>query len=495
MSSSSPLRRREFLRAAVAAAAAPFTSGLLSLTGCGTKPQREPRMAYQSHSAKQTGPTRSLHIAAEVAEVEIASRHSYRTWVYNGKFPGAEIRVKEGDRLQIVLDNRLPEQTTIHWHGVPVPNAMDGVPGLTQRPIKPGERFVYDYVAVPSGTYIYHAHVGLQLDRGLVGPLIIEEKQPHIQYDRDYVLLVDDFLPGAPQALSAGGMMGVVGSGMMGRMQGMGRGHGGMMGGSMMGAQMPSYAGLLINGRLSEAPVVFDTRKGERLRLRFLNSSGASAYRVAIGGHRMAITHTDGRPVKPFAVDAFFIGMGERYDVLVEANNSGAWWIAAAPLEENLPPARAILRYLDSAQATPAPDSLPEGLQTGHVLDISELESSEPLPTAGPDQNFDFVLSGGMMSPAWTINGQAYPNAAPVEIHEGSWVRVRMTNHSMMLHPMHLHGHFFRVANVLKDTLIIPPMMGRGTFQFLADNPGRWFFHCHNAYHMEAGMAREVRYV
>jgi multicopper oxidase len=87
------------------------------------------------------------------------------------------------------------------------------------------------------------------------------------------------------------------------------------------------------------------------------------------------------------------------------------------------------------------------------------------------------------------------PHADPIEIHEGSHVRVRMTNHSMMLHPMHLHGHFFRVANVLKDTLVIPPMMGRGSFQFVADNPGRWLFHCHNIYHMEAGMAREVRYV
>jgi len=210
----------------------------------------------------------------------------------------------------------------------------------------------------------------------------------------------------------------------------------------------------------------------------------------------MAITHTDGRPVKPFPVDSFYIGMGERYDVLVEANNSGAWWITAAALEENLPPARAILRYLDSPQARPVANPLPEGLQGGHLLDISELESLEPLATVAPDQKIDFVLSGGMMmSSGWTVTGQTYPNADPIEIHEGSWVHVKMTNHSMMLHPMHLHGHFFRVANVLKDTLIIPPMMGHGTFQFLADNPGRWFFHCHNAYHMEAGMAREVRYV
>src|SRR5579863_438763 len=218
---SSSLRRREFLRAAVAAATGPITSGLLSLTGCGTGPQRQPRTAYHRHSGEQTGPTRDLNLAAEIAEVEVAPGHSYQTWVYNGKFPGAEIRIKEGDRLHIVLDDKLPEETTIHWHGVPVPNAMDGVPGLTQRPIKPGEQFVYDYVAETAGTYIYHSHVGLQLDRGLMGPLIIEEKQPHVQYDRDYVIVLDDFLPGAPKPLAAGGgMMGSGGSGMMGRMMG-----------------------------------------------------------------------------------------------------------------------------------------------------------------------------------------------------------------------------------------------------------------------------------
>lgn len=325
--------------------AAPVSASILALGGC-RSPQSEKSAAqtpYRRRVTEQTGPTHDLRLVAQVSEVQVAPRHAYRTWVYNGKFPGAEIRVKEGDRLRIVVDNELPEGTTVHWHGVRVPNPMDGVPGLTQQPIKPGENFVYDYVAAPTGTYIYHAHAGLQLDRGLMGPLIIEEKQPHISYDREYVIVLDDFLPDAPKPLAGGGgMMGSAGSGMMGRMMGgTSQGQHGMMGGGMMGGEMPPYAGLMINAHLPEDPVVFDARKGERLRIRFLNPSGASAYRVAVGGHRMAITHTDGRPVKPVPVDAFDIGMGERYDVLVEPNNPGVWWIVAAPLQQNLPPARA----------------------------------------------------------------------------------------------------------------------------------------------------------
>jgi FtsP/CotA-like multicopper oxidase with cupredoxin domain len=227
---------------------------------------------YRRWSPQQTGATRSLDIAAEPAQVEVALQQPYDTWVYNGSFPGREIRVHEGERLHLLVHNKLPEGTTIHWHGVPVPNSMDGVPDLTQSPIQPGEQFVYDYVAAPAGTYIYHTHVGLQLDRGLYGPLIIEEKKPHFQYDRDYVLVLNDFLPNAPQPLTGRGMMSGGMGGMMGGMM-----SGRMRRGGMIGAQMPPYAGLMINAHLPDDPLVFETKKGERLRLRFLNPSGASA--------------------------------------------------------------------------------------------------------------------------------------------------------------------------------------------------------------------------
>ncbi|WP_397547747.1 multicopper oxidase family protein [Rhodothermus marinus] len=473
--------RRSFLRALLGTTAALAVPGLWT-AGCRREPADAATIAPSLRQSTPTGPARTVRLRAEEIEVEVAPGRVYRTWGYNGAFPGPELRVREGEQLQIVVENHLPEPTTIHWHGVPVPNAMDGVPGLTQDPIAPGETFTYTFVAAPSGSYLYHSHVGLQLDRGLLGALIIEETTPHVSYDREYTLVLDDLLPGEPRPLTAA-TPGMRGRGMMGR---------GMMGG-MMGVQVPSYAGSLINGRLPEAAPVFEVRRGERVRLRLLNPSGASTFRFAIDGHALLVTHADGRPVEPVRVDNLLIGMGERYDVVIEADNPGRWAIVAVPVEGTHPPARAVLHYRES-RARGLPSGLPETLR-GRPLDYSDLRCLEMLPAQRPDRSFDLLLSGGMMmNPRWTINGQAYPDAEPLEIARGERVRFRMVNHSMMLHPMHLHGHFFRVGDALKDTVLVPPHMGRVVFDFVADNPGRWFFHCHNLYHLESGMAREVRY-
>ncbi|MDQ7041332.1 MAG: multicopper oxidase family protein [Rhodothermus sp.] len=472
--------RRTFLKTLLGSTAALAVPGLWT-GGCRQETTDQAEAAPSLRRTTPTGPTRTIHLRVEPVEVEVAPGRIYRTWGYNGGFPGPELRVREGEQLQVVVENRLPEGTTIHWHGVPVPNAMDGVPGLTQDPIAPGATFTYTFVASPSGSYLYHSHVGLQLDRGLLGALIIEETTPHVSYDREYTLVLDDFLPEAPQPLPAGAP-GMRGRGMMGR---------GMMGG-MMRMQVPPYAGSLINGRLPEAAPVFEVRRGERIRLRLLNPSGASTFRFAIAGHPLLITHADGRPVEPVQVDNLLIGMGERYDAVIEANNPGRWAIVAIPVEGTHPPARAVLHYRES-RSRGLPSGLPETLR-GRTLDYSDLKGLEMLPVRRPDRTFNLVLSGGMMSPRWTINGQAYPHADPLEIAQGERVRFRMVNHSMMLHPMHLHGHFFRVGDVLKDTVLVLPHMGRIVFDFVADNPGRWFFHCHNLYHLESGMAREVRY-
>lgn len=475
------LGRREFLSALAGGAS------LIGLSACGPEPlspeaSSAGKIPLTGAGFLQTGPVRELRIVAEPGEVEVGPDVVYRTWLYNGRFPGEEIRAREGERLRVVVENRLPEGTTIHWHGLPVPNAMDGVPGVTQAPIAPGQEFLYEFVAGPAGSYVYHSHMGLQLDRGLAGPLVVEDTDSSLAYDREYVVVLDDLLLAAPTPLGGGGRYG-------------GRGRMGM--GMSMGFETPAYDGLLINGRLPGAPAEFATRRGDRIRFRFINPAAATAFRVALAGHRMQVTHADGRPVSPVSVDALTIGMGERYDVLVESQNPGVWALVASPLEVRAAPARAILRYADAVASSDTARQIPEGLTRGRLLALEDLDGVEGLASLRrwPDRQFDLELSGGMMFSGWTINGQAFPDADPLEIHSGEHVRVRMINHSMMLHPMHLHGHFFQTGRALKDTVIVPPHMGAASFDFVADNPGNWFFHCHNLYHLEQGMARVIRYV
>jgi FtsP/CotA-like multicopper oxidase with cupredoxin domain len=494
--------RRRFLRDVAGATVALGPVGsLLGMSGCRDRAMPAPartdggdeRYRRALERAMAAGRARDFRLVAEAGDVEVAPGSVYETWLYGGQLPGPEIRVREGERVRVVLENRLPEATTVHWHGVPVPNAMDGVPDVTQAAVAPGDAFVYDFVAAPAGSYLYHSHAGLQLDRGLVGALVIEERTPHVEYDRDYTLVLDDWLPSAPEPASARAMAGA--QDMRGMMQRM-MGPQGMM---IHDPARPQYAALLVNGRTPDDPPALDVRRGERVRLRFLNLASATSFRVAIAGHPMVVTHADGRPVEPVTVDALRIGMGERYDVVVEASNPGVWTLAAAS-ELGMPePARAILRYVGSRAVLPGRGELPEALERGRVLELADLRSLEigedaPLPA---DRTFELMVAWGMMmAPAdWTIGGQRYPDADALDIREGERVHVRVRNMSPIDHPMHLHGHFFRVGRALKDTVAVPAHMGTATLEFTAENPGDWLFHCHNLYHMEAGMARVLRYV
>jgi multicopper oxidase len=473
--------RRQFVRTgggiAAALIAAPLTACDRALIGRG-----QDDLPLSSRRIP-SGPARDIDIVAEPAAVEIGPLGVFRRWTYGGWYPGPEIRLREGERLRARLVNRLPDPTTVHWHGVPVPNEADGVPGVTQEAVRPGEEFLYDFNASPAGSYIYHSHVGLQLDRGLHAPLIVEEATPHVEHDREHTVVIDDLLAGEPEMPDPDVRRG---PGMMGRR--------GMM--AMMQDETPDYLAFLINGRPPEDPPVLDVTEGERVRLRLMNPASATHFRVALGGHRMSVTHTDGRPVEPVEVDALEIGMGERYDVLVEARNPGIWTLAADGLGGNPPPARAIVRYRGVNRSAPA--GLPEGLRSGRLLRLADLQSVETDPESArdPDRVLDLDLRREMMMRGrWTIDGQAWPDADPLPMSAGERVRVRMTNRSPHPHPMHLHGFFFRVADALKETVVVPGHMGRIAFDFTANEPGDWFFHCHHLYHMESGMARVFSYI
>lgn len=447
-------------------------------------------------SAQSAREVRDYRLVAGPADIEVAPGQVWRTWAYNGQVPGPTIRATQGERIRVVLENRLGVPTTIHWHGVPLPNAMDGVPGLTQAPVEPGGSFAYEFDANVPGTYFYHSHVGLQLDRGLLGSLVIDPATPEGLADREFLLFLDDWLPGSPEEAMAA---------MMTQTPGMG---GGMMGGGMMGGGMagvtsltdPPYAGFLANGRLGTSAEPFTVTRGERVRFRIVNGSAATTHRIGLVGHRLTVTHCDGQAVAPVDVDSLVIGMGERYDVVVRMDNRGTWPLLAGPIDSAVPGIVLPLVYAGERPTLAPVFVWPSSLTSGKRLAYSDLRPvGESLPLASA-RAVPLTLSA-RVGGAWTINGQAYPNAAPLEFRLGERIRFQFRNMSMVRHPMHLHGHFFqlvdratgRVSGPIKDTVIVDPMMGAVDVEWVADNPGRWLLHCHHAYHMEMGMMREIR--
>jgi FtsP/CotA-like multicopper oxidase with cupredoxin domain len=458
-------------------------------------------------------PVREIELETRPVTWELAPGRSIAAMAYNGRIPGPEIRVTEGERVRVVLTNRLPEATTIHWHGVDVPNAMDGVPDVTQKRVEPGERFVYEFEARPAGTRWYHTHFKehRQLDLGLAAPLIIEPVTPDpFAFDRESTLVLDDWAtrtarPVPPPAEGTAGSRGGMG-GMMGRMGGMMRGggmRGGMMGGMMGSPRTPAYDTMTINGKAFPATEPIRVEQGQRVRLRLINASAEHTHVVRLAGHRLQVTHTDGNPlVQPVEVDAIPIAPSERYDVQFVARQPGAWLLECLQPGHVAAGERTLVVYQGHEGRTP--EAPPRGLSGLDLWHYGRGRGRDVLPRpTGAERRFDLVLSGGMMgSDAWTINGQRYPRTDPLRVRRGDRVRVRFENQSMEAHPMHLHGQSFRVLAVngaryatplVKDSVDVEAHMGAVELAFTAHNPGDWFFHCHKPMHMDGGMITLVQ--
>jgi len=491
----SPLTRRQFLRMAGVGA------GTIFLSSCGfgsSATTTHPPLATFPRAAS-TGRVSAYTLEAAPVTLSLGGK-TVSTWAYNGGVPGPTLRLTEGDTLKVTVKNRLPQGqgTTIHWHGVPLINAMDGVPGATQQPIASGQDFVYTFVTPTAGTYFYHSHVGLQLDRGLSGPLIIDPTHETMSYDQDYVLLLDDWLDGMSDT-PENAMKKLIAKGdNMGGMGGM-SGSGGT--GGMSSTSVPPdiiYPLYLINGRGSNQPTTLKVTRGNKVRLRFINASASTIYHVALQGHRMTVTHSDGQAVEPVEVDTLRIGMGERYDVLVTANNPGAWQLVAK-VEGAPGMVRAVMSYKGSTSTQPSATYEPLELK-GQMLTYAMLKAASGLvvpPAYTPDQTVPIQLSGGNGQYVWKINNEIFSKAEQIALPQNRLIRFPMQNMSMMPHPIHLHGHFFQLDNgtgrgPLKDTVLVDAMQ-KLTVNWISDNPGTWAFHCHNAYHQEAGMMRFVR--
>lgn len=440
-----------------------------------------------------------IELTAAPTTVDLAGLTAV-TWAYNGAVPGPEIRVGAGDVLRATFTNMLDEPTTIHWHGIALRNDMDGVPGVTQPDVEPGGEFTYEFTAPDPGTFWFHPHSGLQLDRGLYAPLIVEDPDEPGRYDREWTVVLDDWADGIGQPaeatladLRAGRGAHAAHTGGGGPRSELLSGPGGDVG----------YPLFLLNGRTPKNPVVFDAKPGERIRIRILNAASDTAFRVALGDHTLTVTHTDGFPVEPVGGDAVLVAMSERYDVLVTVAGPGVFPLVARA-EGKGNQALGVIRSAADA-ALPPGDVRPDEL-AGRVLSAGDLVAAAgaALPAGRPDRTHRVVLGGGTDGYQWTINGKTHDpesNTADdrLEVRQGERVRIVVDNRTTMFHPMHLHGHTFQIERrgapgPRKDSLVVRPEE-RIVFDFVADNPGQWMLHCHNLYHQVGGMATMVSYI
>jgi FtsP/CotA-like multicopper oxidase with cupredoxin domain len=502
--SQASLSRRELLRQGAIAGAALF-----------------PGISLLSAAARADSPLSSvaeyeLNVAPREAHPDGRSR---QIWCYNGQLPGPLIRAKLGQKLRIKVANYLPVATSVHWHGLHQPGTwhMDGVDKVSHAPIPPGRSFIYEFEATPAGTHWYHSHVGVQYANGLFGPLVIDEPTPPARYDREEILLINDwFLRPAEQILA--GLVGPMRSGkkMRGmkmetaaqpRMKGMPENKGmAMKGGMMKMGDKPDIADVPFESALfnglgrfpgTRAPLAnLKVKAGETLRLRLINGSSTFQFRVQIDGHPLTVIAADGAPLVPITVDNLLFSPGERYDVLITADRAQDSWIRAATLAGD--EAHAILRYNDSSQAEPAAGPVMWGKRS---LALDTLRSPTP-PTLDPHPREVKLRLGGTMQPyAWNINDEAYPHAQPIAAAKDEWLRFVLDNPTGMDHPFHLHGHYFYVLGTpdrlnlvdppRKDTVNIPAH-SRLVLLWQANNPGHWFFHCHIEWHAATGMARVI---
>ncbi|MCK9985735.1 MAG: hypothetical protein AzoDbin1_02207 [Azoarcus sp.] len=417
-------------------------------------------------------------------------------WGFNGSVPGPLLRYRKGESVRLTFQNALEAESAVHWHGVRVSNAMDGVPYVTQNPVKPGGDFVYEFALPDSGTFWYHPHQSSfeQVPRGLYGALIVEEEHP-IEVDRELVWLLSDVRVGEDglQVEDFGRILDIANDGRIGNE-------------------------VLVNGRAAGAGNVLEVRSGERIRLRLINAAAARVFQLELHGHAMNVIAYDGQAVEPHAVEHLIIGPGMRADLVVDCMQApGSRFLmndthrrSAGPIASLVyGDARPLRRKPLGAPMRLAPNRLPEpdlAKATEHYIMFQG--GMRGAPTMGivdgkPVRSHELMERHGL---AWTMNYTAEHEHALMHepflhLRRGEHVVLRMINETDFVHPMHLHGHFFRVVGVdgrkearpvWRDTVIMGP---RQTIDvaFVADNPGDWMYHCHILDHAAGGMMGTIR--
>jgi CopA family copper-resistance protein len=532
----------------------------------------------------------------EIGEMPVNFTGRARTGtVVNGQVPAPLLRWREGDTVTLRVSNRLSTRSSIHWHGMIVPADMDGVPGLSFEGIPSGGAYVYRFKVNQYGTYWYHSHSRFQEQTGLYGPIVIErrggERHPA---DREYVILLSDWTDADPERIFAtlkkrSDYFNFGKRTVSDFFEDVSKsGWDATLAERRMWAQMRmnptdladvsgySYT-YLMNG---VAPVnnwtgVF--RRGEKVRLRFINGSSMSIFDVRIPGLNLTVVAADGQDVEPVSIEEFRIAAAETYDVIVEPKDDRAYTIFAQSIDRSgyargtltpqpgmvaeVPPLdpRPLLTMSDmgmahdmgsmsgsdhsamkhdngaksgdvdhaamghggagtttpvrhaTSESGPSVDMLIDQASTGldhpgvglkengrRVLSYADLHTlGGPIDRREPGREIALHLTGHMERFMWSFNGEKFSEAEPLRFNFGERLRITLVNDSMMTHPIHLHGMWSEIENphgqfqVRKHTVMVNPAQ-RISYAVTADALGRWAYHCHLLYHMEAGMFREV---
>ncbi len=408
-------------------------------------------------------------------------------WTYNGRVPGPVLRARQGQPFRVTVENGLGEDTTVHWHGIRLPNAMDGVPGLTQPPIPPGGRFDYAFTPPDAGTFWYHSHDDglVQMGRGLAGTLIVGEADPPA-VDRDLLWAIQDWRLDEDAQIAPGF-------------------------GNRMEAAMDGRVGntVTVNGQV---PGTVRVRAGERVRLRLLNAASARIMALRFEGHRPMVVALDGQPCMPHepADGRILLGPAMRADVMLDMQGEPSRSYAVVDDFYD----RLAYTLVDLAY-DPVPPLRPHPLDTPLRLPANPV----PRPDLASAAVHEVHMQGGMMGgmgrggmmgmggAAWSINGQSMTGDGSAGmpplfvIKRGRSCILDFRNETAWWHPMHLHGHSFRVLDrdgevaphdEWGDTVLIPPRE-RVRVAFVADNPGDWMLHCHVMEHQVGGLMTTIR--
>ncbi len=475
----------------------------------------------------------------------------------NHSIPAPTLDFTEGDEAEIILKNDSDEdEISVHWHGILLNPYMDGVPYVNTPPIYPGKSYTFRFKIRQHGTYWYHSHTNVQEQKGVYGAIVIHPKEKTKKYDRDIVTILSDWSDENPtqilknlrkdgeyylykkksiRSIWSAYKAKSLGNFFYNEMTRMGG----------MDYSDVGYDTFLINGKRSSE--ISELRPGEKVRIRIINAAASTYFNVSMGKEPMRVISADGVDIRPVLANEILIGMAETYDLLyvvpedksieLRANSQdgtgyaslwfgkgkreltpdrprpdlymkmymGSFWDNLKNLgsftKSSIPRMDHSKMKMDTMAHSKMDHSQHEKYPAVKMLSVDELEAQDSTKFS-PDiiqHDVKLILDGDMERYIWLINGKAIHQERTINIKENEIVRFTFVNNSMMHHPMHLHGHFFRVitkkgdTSPMKHTVDVPPHSTR-VIEFLSSEPGEWLLHCHNLYHLKTGMGRVVKY-